>query len=104
MTTNRESGSGGRSCSPSFLETSASLHRLQGAQLEPGILTSSTVKAPWTVEGAVAKLLGGAPVADSSSPVLFFQMLKRLKTTKREGCRRSGILQYVFQIFYLLQN
>ena len=95
MTTNRESGNGGKSFSPSFLETSASLHQLQGAHLEPGVLTSSSAKAPWTVEGAVAKLPGGTPVADSSSPVPFFHMLERLKTTKREGWRRSGIPQYV---------
>lgn len=34
-------------------------------------------------------------MADSSSPVPFFHMLERLKTTKREGWRRSGIPQYV---------
>jgi hypothetical protein len=95
MTTNRESGNSGKWCSPSFLETSASLHQLECAHLEPGNLTSSSVKAPWTVEGAVAKLPGGTPVADSSSPVPFFHMLERLKTTKREGWRRSGIPQYV---------
>ena len=68
--------------------------QLQGAHPEPGILTSSGAKAPWTVEGVVAKLLGGTLVAGSSSPVPFFHMLKRLKTTKREGWRRYGIPQY----------
>lgn len=66
----------------------------QSAYLEPGI-TSSSVKTPWTVEGAIAKLPGGTPVIDSSSPISFFHMLERLKTTKREGWRRSGIPQYV---------
>jgi putative hydrolase of HD superfamily len=36
---------------------------------------------------------GGPPQTDSSSPVPFFHMLERLKTTKREGWRRFGIDQ-----------
>ena len=32
-----------------------------------------------------------APARDSSSPLAFFHMLERLKTTKREGWRRFGI-------------
>ncbi|KAH6714415.1 hypothetical protein BKA61DRAFT_643367 [Leptodontidium sp. MPI-SDFR-AT-0119] len=58
---------------------------------EPGILTSSSAKAPWTVERVVAKLPGGTPVAGSSSPVPFFHMLERLETAKREGWRRYAI-------------
>jgi hypothetical protein len=63
------------------------------------IIASAEVLDPaaqgrWTVEAVVAALPGGAPKADSESPVPFFHMLERLKTTKREGWRRFGIRQY----------
>ncbi|CZT12506.1 hypothetical protein WAI453_008928 [Rhynchosporium graminicola] len=48
---------------------------------------------PWTVEAVVATLPGGPPTTDSTSPVPFFHLLERLKTTKREGWRRFGISQ-----------
>ena len=46
---------------------------------------------PWTVEKAVQQLPGGAPPEGSTSPLPFFHILERLKTTKREGWRRFGI-------------
>ncbi|ATY67229.1 HD family hydrolase, putative [Cordyceps militaris CM01] len=49
------------------------------------------VDEPWTVEKVVQKLPGDAPVEGSSSPIAFFHMLERLKTTKREGWRRFGV-------------
>ncbi|KAG4437932.1 hypothetical protein IFR05_006602 [Cadophora sp. M221] len=53
--------------------------------------TAKDTKSPWTVEAVVATIPGGAPQTDSTSPVPFFHMLERLKTTKREGWRRFGI-------------
>lgn len=50
-------------------------------------------KEPWTVEEVVAGIAGGPPATDSNSPVPFFHVLERLKTTKREGWRRFGINQ-----------
>lgn len=49
------------------------------------------VDGPWTVDKVIKKLPGGAPAEGSSSPLAFFHMLERLKTTKREGWRRFGI-------------
>lgn len=49
------------------------------------------VADPWTVDKVVKEIPGGAPTEDSSSPLPFFHMLERLKTTKREGWRRFGI-------------
>ncbi|EJP69134.1 HD domain-containing protein [Beauveria bassiana ARSEF 2860] len=49
------------------------------------------VDEPWTVEKVVKEIPGDAPVEGSSSPLAFFHMLGRLKTTKREGWRRFGI-------------
>jgi len=49
------------------------------------------VEKQWTVEGIVATLPGGPPQVDSNSPIPFFHILERLKTTKREGWRRFGI-------------
>ena len=54
---------------------------------------------PWTVEATVAEL-DHIPITDSTSPIPFFHVLERLKTSKREGWRRFGIEQYV----YLLQG
>lgn len=49
------------------------------------------VSEPWTVDKVVAKIPGDAPVEGSESPLAFFHLLERLKTTKREGWRRFGI-------------
>uniref|UniRef100_A0ACC1QSR6 Uncharacterized protein n=1 Tax=Lecanicillium saksenae TaxID=468837 RepID=A0ACC1QSR6_9HYPO len=49
------------------------------------------VDEPWTVEKVVKELPGDAPAEGSSSPLAFFHILERLKTTKREGWRRFGI-------------
>ncbi|PMD52598.1 uncharacterized protein K444DRAFT_619856 [Hyaloscypha bicolor E] len=57
----------------------------------PGILTANATQGPWSVDAVVANIPGGPPETDSSSPVPFFHMLERLKTTKREGWRRFGI-------------
>lgn len=42
-------------------------------------------------DGTVLSTLEHAPEENSSSPVPFFHLLERLKTTKREGWRRFGI-------------
>lgn len=57
----------------------------------PQLMNGSSTKDPWAVEKVVASIPGGPPQVDSSSPVPFFHMLERLKTTKREGWRRFGI-------------
>lgn len=49
------------------------------------------VTEPWAVEKVVATIPGGPPASHTKSPVPFFHMLERLKTTKREGWRRFGI-------------
>jgi len=56
-----------------------------------GYVPTPHVPDPWTVDAAVAKIAGGAPQEGSSSPLPFFHLLERLKTTKREGWRRFGI-------------
>lgn len=52
-----------------------------------------TPKIPgdWTVSKVLATIPTGAPIESSSSPVPYFHVLERLKTTKREGWRRFGI-------------
>ncbi len=52
------------------------------------------VDEPWTVDKVVKEMPGDAPVEGSSSPLAFFHILERLKTTKREGWRRFGIERY----------
>lgn len=57
-----------------------------------GLGYTPIIKVPgeWSVE----KVLGSIddpPAVGSSSPLPFFHILERLKTTKREGWRRFGI-------------
>jgi len=56
----------------------------------------SSADNSWDVEIEAAKIPGGAPDVGSESPIPFFHMLERLKTTKREGWRRFGITQFAF--------
>lgn len=50
-----------------------------------------TIAGPWTVEKVLETISTGKPVEGTSSPVGYFHILERLKTTKREGWRRFGI-------------
>ncbi|OIW28665.1 hypothetical protein CONLIGDRAFT_389707 [Coniochaeta ligniaria NRRL 30616] len=56
-----------------------------------GIVETPKVSEPWTVEKVLDTIRTGKPAEGSSSPVPYFHMLERLKTTKREGWRRFGI-------------
>jgi putative hydrolases of HD superfamily len=49
------------------------------------------VAEPWTLDKALAVSSIGKPVEGSSSPVPFFHVLERLKTTKRAGWMRFGV-------------
>lgn len=49
------------------------------------------VSGQWEVDKALEKIHGDVPKSGSQSPLSFFHMLERLKTTKREGWRRFGI-------------
>jgi putative hydrolase of HD superfamily len=60
-----------------------------------GYTPTIQVGSPWEVKQVADQLPGGRPTEGSSSPLPFFHMLERLKTTKREGWRRFGINQYV---------
>jgi putative hydrolase of HD superfamily len=60
-----------------------------------GYAPTPAVQGEWTVQKALAQLPGGAPQDDPTSPIPFFHMLERLKTTKREGWRRYGIERWV---------
>ncbi|KAH8911177.1 hypothetical protein BR93DRAFT_943262 [Coniochaeta sp. PMI_546] len=56
-----------------------------------GIVETPKVSDPWTVEKVLDTIRTGKPAEGSSSPVPYFHMLERLKTTKREGWRRFDI-------------
>ncbi|KAK4498975.1 hypothetical protein PRZ48_009486 [Zasmidium cellare] len=55
-----------------------------------GLLTPSQADNHWTPE-TVLSTLPSRPKTGSSSPLPFFHLLERLKTTKREGWRRFDI-------------
>jgi putative hydrolase of HD superfamily len=55
-----------------------------------GVLTPTQTKSNWTPE-TVLSTLEHRPQTGSSSPIIFFHMLERLKTNKREGWRRFNI-------------
>ncbi|KAF7867492.1 uncharacterized protein EAF02_009683 [Botrytis sinoallii] len=60
-------------------------------QAEPSILEAAAAQQSWSVEKVVKEEFPVVPKENSESPVPFFHMLERLKTTKREGWRRFGI-------------
>ncbi|KAJ4289445.1 hypothetical protein N0V88_006925 [Collariella sp. IMI 366227] len=53
-----------------------------------------TISGKWTVEKLLDTIPTGKPAEGTSSPVGYFHLLERLKTTKREGWRRFGIDRY----------
>ncbi|KAI1097400.1 HD domain-containing protein [Jackrogersella minutella] len=59
--------------------------------LDPGVVITSKVSEPWSVEKVLATIHPEAPAEGTSSPIPFFHILERLKTGKREGWRRFGI-------------
>lgn len=56
-----------------------------------GIVETPKVAGEWTVDKALDTIVSGKPAEGSTSPVPYFHMLERLKTTKREGWRRFNI-------------
>lgn len=61
------------------------------ANPDPSMVFTPKVSGEWTVPKVLATLPTGVPLENSTSPVPYFHMLERLKTTKREGWRRFGI-------------
>lgn len=61
------------------------------ANPDPSIVIHPKITGDWTVSKVLATIATGAPAENSPSPVPYFHMLERLKTTKREGWRRFGI-------------
>ncbi|KAI9774538.1 MAG: hypothetical protein M1840_002786 [Geoglossum simile] len=51
----------------------------------------SSAEEPWSVDSVLAALPPPLPQTGTTSPIPFFHLLERLKTTKREGWRRFGI-------------
>ncbi|PHH87634.1 hypothetical protein CDD83_8614 [Cordyceps sp. RAO-2017] len=57
-----------------------------------GHTPTAKVADPWSVDKVLETMpRNQVPSAGASSPLAFFHMLERLKTTKREGWRRFGI-------------
>ncbi|KAI9839194.1 MAG: hypothetical protein M1819_003187 [Sarea resinae] len=54
------------------------------------VLTSASAQKPWSVQ-SILSTLPSQPETNTTSPVPFFHLLERLKTTKREGWRRFSI-------------
>ncbi|KAI9678238.1 MAG: hypothetical protein M1817_006183 [Caeruleum heppii] len=58
---------------------------------QAGILSASEIKEPWSVQSALARIGTPQPSSHPTSPLHFFHLLTRLKTTPREGWRRFNI-------------
>lgn len=56
-----------------------------------GVVETPKVEGEWTVDKCLATVTTGKLSEGTNSPVPYFHMLERLKTTKREGWRRFGI-------------
>lgn len=72
--------------SPSAKETDNGEAADIGLVPMPGPITGT-----WTVEKVLDTIPTGKPAEGSASPIGYFHILERLKTTKREGWRRFGI-------------
>jgi putative hydrolases of HD superfamily len=68
-----------------------SLHTNDEPRSDAGSVETAKVSGDWTVEKALETIHPAPPVNNSTSPIPFFHMLERLKTSKREGWRRFGI-------------
>lgn len=67
---------------------------LSDRDAELGIVPTPKIEDPWTVEKAAGRVEDDdttAPSPNPTSPLAYFHLLERLKTTKREGWRRFGI-------------
>ncbi|KAH8882087.1 hypothetical protein GQ53DRAFT_847848 [Thozetella sp. PMI_491] len=65
-----------------------------GQRLDPSIVPPiPQVSDPWTVDKALASLSEAKPPQNSRSPLPYFHLMERLKTTKRAGWKRFGISQ-----------
>ncbi|PNY27266.1 hypothetical protein TCAP_02807 [Tolypocladium capitatum] len=76
------------------LQTAARTAQADGSKpdlSDLGYTPAAKVSEPWSVDKVLEAMPGDAPAQGSSSPLAFFHMLERLKTTKREGWRRFGI-------------
>lgn len=58
---------------------------------EVGIVPVPKVEGTWTVDKALDTFSATKPAEGTASPVPYFHILERLKTTKREGWKRFGI-------------
>ncbi|KAK6211852.1 hypothetical protein LQW54_005714 [Pestalotiopsis sp. IQ-011] len=64
---------------------------VEGDSKAVGFVEPAKVSGPWTVDKALETIHPAPPTINSNSPIPFFHMLERLKTSKREGWRRFGI-------------
>lgn len=62
---------------------------------DPAVVLSPKIAEPWSVDKALATVHPAPPAEGSTTPVPFFHLLERLKTSKREGWRRFGIERFV---------
>ncbi|KXH65530.1 HD domain-containing protein [Colletotrichum salicis] len=60
-----------------------------------GHVETPKVQGTWTVEKALEISSGTTGPAEAGSPLPYFHLIERLKTTKREGWRRFGIARLV---------
>ncbi|KAF2431468.1 hypothetical protein EJ08DRAFT_648979 [Tothia fuscella] len=58
---------------------------------DPSVVTTPKISNPWSLDKALAAANLGKPFENTSSPVAFFHILERLKSTKRAGWKRFGI-------------
>lgn len=64
--------------------------------IDLGFAATAKIDGDWSVERVLDQVSDGPSLATgSTSPLPFFHLLERLKTTQREGWRRFGISRYV---------
>ena len=60
---------------------------------DPSVVFTPKIPGEWTVDKVLSTIPTGRPVEQSASPLPYFHLLERLKTTKREGWRRFDIMR-----------
>ncbi|KAL1864159.1 hypothetical protein VTK73DRAFT_6137 [Phialemonium thermophilum] len=72
-------------------EGTKTAHSSRSEPVDLGIVVTPKISGQWTVEKVIAALAGDKLPEGSDSPLPYFHLLERLKTTKREGWRRFGV-------------
>lgn len=89
--TNGAASANGENVPGMFVQRGRLPANIADRHLEVGVVPVPKVEGTWTVDKALDTFSATKPAEGTASPVPYFHILERLKTTKREGWKRFGI-------------